>query len=430
LSTARQRATTVHPVEPHPGRGNSDLAINDAVPKPSLSLHEVQRKSAELRRRGLLFYGEPTTAYLPHSRVKVDGHGEMLMFGSYSYLSLNGHPDINRAAQAAIEHYGTGTLGVRLLAGTLDLHRSLEARVARFMRTEAAVTFSSGFLANVSTIACLVGRNDTVICDKLNHASIVDGCRMSRAKLVRFGHNDMGHLRECLRDAKPAGRKLVIVDAVFSMDGDIVNLPEVSRLCREYGAMLMVDEAHSIGVLGATGHGIEEHFGLAADSVDVKMGTFSKAIPSCGAYVASSKAICDFLRYMARGFIYTAAMPPAAAAAAAAALDVIEREPGRVKHLRENVRTFAACLCDAGFPFARHETPIFPINCGRDGLARELARYFHHHGIYVQAITQPVVPAGSARLRVGITSDHRVEDMRRFASVLRAGALELGILKS
>jgi glycine C-acetyltransferase len=231
-----------------------------------------------MRREGVCFYEESTADYLPSCRVFVDGHGEMLMFGSYSYLSLNHHPAINAAAHAAIDHYGTGTLGVRLLAGTLDLHHRLEERIARFKQAEAAVTFSSGYLANVAAIGCLVGHGDTVICDKFDHASIFDGCQLSRARLVRYDHNDMDQLESRLRDASGRGRTLVVADAVFSMDGDVLNLPDVSQLCRRYGAQLLVDEAHSLGVLGATGHGIEEHFSLPGDAIDFKMGTFSKAI--------------------------------------------------------------------------------------------------------------------------------------------------------
>jgi 8-amino-7-oxononanoate synthase len=273
----------------------------------------------------------------------------MLMLGGYSYLGLNAHPAINEAARLAIDTYGTGTHGVRLLSGTLQLHRQLEAKVAAFKNTEAAAAFSSGYFANVSTIASLVGKNDTVICDKLDHASIIDGCLLSGAKFLRFRHNDMGHLEACLKKKANSGRKFVIVDAVFSMDGDIINLPEVSRLCQQYGTALMVDEAHSIGVLGSTGHGIEEHFGLPLDSVDIKMGTFSKAIPSVGGYIAGSKKLCDYLCHQARGFIYSGALPPPSAAAALVSLEIIEQEPSRVKKLHANTKFFSELLRDRVF---------------------------------------------------------------------------------
>lgn len=381
---------------------------------------------ASLRDQDLYFYLERIEAYLPACRVRVAGHGDLLMLGGYSYLGLNGHPAINQAAQQAIERYGTGTLGVRMLAGTLDLHKELEAAVARFKGTEDAATFSSGYFANVSTIACLVGRHDTVICDKLDHASIVDGCQLSGAKFVRFRHNDMGDLESCLKSAPYPGKRMVIVDAVFSMDGDIIDLPAVSRLCRAHGATLMVDEAHSVGVLGTTGHGIEEHFGLPPDAVDIKMGTFSKAIPSAGGYVAGSRKLCDFLYHQARGFIYSGALPPASAAAALAALSVIEREPERVRRLHDNTAYFAGCLREMGFSYLNSQTAIFPIICGDDWQAWRLARSCQRRGVYVQAIPHPVVPKGTARLRAAVSAAHSREHLDFCLSTLRSAAAEVG----
>lgn len=384
-----------------------------------------------LREQDLYFYLERIEAYLPGCRVRVTGRGDMLLLGGYSYLGLNGHPAINAAALAAIERYGTGTHGVRMLAGTLELHKDLEAAVARFKGTEASATFSSGFFANVSTIACLVGRHDTVICDKLDHASIVDGCQLSGAKFVRFRHNDMDHLEMCLKDRAHPGKRMVVVDAVFSMDGDIIDLPEVSRLCRAHGATLMVDEAHSVGVLGETGHGVEEHFGLPPDAVDIKMGTFSKAIPSVGGYIAGSQKLCEFLYHQARGFIYSGALPPSSAAAALAALGVIEREPERVRRLRENTAYFADRLREAGFSYLNSQTAIFPIICGDDWQAWRLARNCQRRGVYVQAIPHPVVPKGTARLRAAVSAAHTREDLDFCLSALRAGAEEVGgILQS
>ena len=372
--------------------------------------------------RDVYFYLEQIEEYLPGSRVRVTDHGDMLLLGGYSYLGLNGHPKINQAACEAISKYGTGTHGVRLLAGSLNLHRQLEAKVAEFKQTEAAATFSSGFFANVSTIASLLGRDDTVICDKLNHASIVDGCQLSGAKLVRFQHNDMDSLETCL--AKSKGKKMVIVDAVFSMDGDIINLPEVSRLCRQYGAWLMVDEAHSIGVLGATGKGIEEHFGLPPESVDIKMGTFSKAIPSAGGYIATSKKLCHFIQHQARGFIYSGALSPPNTAAALAALEVIEEEPERIQTLHRNVDHFARGLRSLGFNFLKSQTPIFPVICGEDWAAWEIARACQRKGVFVQAIPHPVVPKGTARLRAAVSASHSLEDLDFCLNVLQSAREE------
>lgn len=385
---------------------------------------------ARIREEGVFFYRQAIEAYHEDEHVAVADHGDMILFGSYSYLALNGHPRINQAAQDAIARYGTGTHGTRLLAGTLDLHRELEAELARFKGAESAVTFSSGYAANVSTITSVVGRHDTVICDKLDHASIVDGCSLSHAKHVRFRHNDMEHLAACLADPAHPGHKLVVVDAVFSMDGDIINLPEVSRLCRQHGALLMVDEAHSLGMLGAGGRGIEEHFGLPADTVDIKVGTLSKAIPSVGGYVAGSHRLCDFLAVQGRGFIYSAALPPPAAAAALAALRVIRDEPERLTRLHENVRYFAQALRAIGLSHIDGATAIFPVICGDDWAAFRLAHYCQQRGFYVQGIPHPVVPKGTARLRVSITAGHHKKQMDDFVAVLDQGLDELAIPRS
>lgn len=378
------------------------------------------------KEQGLYFYLEEIEEILPNGRVYVKGHGDMIMLGGYSYLGLIGHPKINQASVQAVEKYGTGTYGVRLLAGTLDLHMELERKIADFKGTAAAVTFSSGYVTNLATISALLRKGDVVICDKLNHASIVDGCLLSQAKFVRFRHNDMEHLEYRLASADPNIRKLVIVDAVFSMDGDVIDLPEVSRLCRKYGAYLMVDEAHSIGVLGKTGHGIEEHFGLPDDTIDIKMGTLSKTIPSAGGYVAGSDQLCNFLKHAARGFIFSAALPPASAAAALAAFEVIEEEPERSQNLQRNYFHFSNQLRDAGFDLLHTETAIIPVMCGELEKAVRLARYCQERGIFVQAIVAPVVPEGQARLRSTVCATHTLKDLDYCAETLIAGAKEIG----
>lgn len=375
---------------------------------------------------GLYFYLEEVEKILPNGRVFVKGHGEMIMLGGYSYLGLIRHPKIDQAAIEAVNRYGTGTYGVRLLAGTLDLHIELERKIADFKGTQSAVTFSSGYVTNLATISALLRKGDLVICDKLNHASIVDGCLLSQAKFVRFRHNDMEHLENRLASADPGVKKLVIVDAVFSMDGDIIDLPEVSRLCRKYGAYLMVDEAHSIGVLGKTGHGIEEHFGLPNDTIDIKMGTLSKTIPCAGGYVAGSKALCDFLKHEARGFIFSAALPPASAAAALAAFEVIEEEPERSQRLQRNYFHFSDQLRKAGFDLLHTETAIIPIMCYDLEKSARLAHYCQERGIFVQAIVAPVVPEGQARLRSTVCATHTLEDLDYCAKTLIEGAKEIG----
>lgn len=400
-------------------------AISERVPLIPPMLWDIQRYKDE----GLYFYMEATQEMLPNGRVMVENHGEMIMLGGYSYLGLIGHPKIDAAAKAAIEEFGTGTYGVRLLAGSLTLHNQLEERIARFKQTEAAVTFASGYVTNVATISSLLRRGDTVISDKLNHASIVDGCVLSMATHVRFRHNDMHHLEKRLREANPNGRKLVVADAVFSMDGDVINLPEVVRLCRQYGAYLMIDEAHSIGVLGETGHGIEEHFDMPPDCVDIKMGTLSKTIPAAGGYVAGSHELIHFLKHEGRAFIFSAALPPASAAAAIAAFDVIEEEPERIKKVQANFTRFSTALKKAGFDLLFTETAVVPVVCGSTEKAATLARYCREQGIFVQAVIAPVVPEGLARLRACVSAAHTGEDIDYCARVIIEGGRKLGIIQ-
>jgi len=379
----------------------------------------------EARAAGLYFYLQPIEA-LNGARVTVGGR-EMLMFASYCYLGLLGHPRIDAAAQAAIARFGSGTHGVRILAGTLPLHEELEATIAAFKGTAAAIVYSSGYVTNLTTISALVGRNDVVICDKWNHASIVDGCLLSRAKFVRFRHNDMAHLERCLAKVPAHVGKLVVVDAVFSMDGDIINLPEVVRLCRQYGVRLMVDEAHSLGVLGATGRGIEEHFGLEG-AVDIKMGTLSKTIPSVGGYIAADEDTITYLKHTARGFVFSAALPPAAVAAAQAAFEVMEAEPERVARLQRNVELFIGGLRARGFNTGNSETPIVPIICGEDQRALMMARLLHEEGIFVLPVLPPAVPVGSSRLRANVTAAHSEADIAYALDCFQRAGEAVGII--
>lgn len=403
------------------------MASEIMIERPPLT-PEMLLPVKEYQEKGQYFYLEATEELLPNGRVKVIGHGEMIMLGGYSYLGLIGHPKINAAAQAAIEHYGTGTYGVRLLAGSLKLHNELEARIAAFKHAEASVTMSSGYVTNLATISSLLRKGDTVICDKLNHASIVDGCLLSMAKFVRFRHNDMDHLERRLQEADPHFRKLVVADAVFSMDGDIINLPEMARLCRKYDAYLMIDEAHSVGVIGETGHGIEEHFNMPPDTIDIKMGTLSKTIPSAGGYVAGSEELITFLKHEARAFIFSAAIPPASAGAAIASFDVIEEEPWRVQKIQTNYHRFADRLREAGFDLLFTETAIVPVVCNSTPAAAALAKHCQDNGIFVQAVVSPVVPEGLARLRACVTAAHTLEDLDYCADVIIDGGRKLGII--
>lgn len=392
------------------------------------STHWVSRwPLRQSREADLYFYLQPIEAYLPEGRVRMRDHGDMLLLGGYSYLGLNGHPDITQAAAAALQRWGTGTAGVRLLAGTLTQHGQLEDTVARFKGAQRALTFTSGYAANVSALTTLLGPGDTVIGDKINHASIVDGCRLSGARFVRFRHNDMAHLEVCLRRCQGPGRRLVVVDAVFSMDGDIADLPAIVDLCRRFDAALMVDEAHSLGVLGEQGRGIESHFGLPPDVVDIKMGTFSKAIPSVGAYLAGKAELIEVLEHEARGFVYSAPLPAVNAAAAQAALDVLVREPQHVQRLRANTVWFADLLRAKGWLQAAHHTPVFPLVCGDDTSALRLARACQKRGLYVQAILPPVVPLGSSRLRLAVSAAHQAADLAWAVDTMDSAARELGL---
>ena len=385
----------------------------------------MNQRVAETQRAGLYFYLQPLEE-LDGAWVTTGGR-RMLNFASYSYLGLLGHPKIGTAAEEALARYGTGTHGVRLLAGTLPLHGELEGTIARFKGAEAAIVYSSGYVTNLSTVAALVGRNDVVICDKFNHASIVDGCLLSQAKFLRFRHNDMAGLERRLQQVDPDAGKLVVVDAVFSMDGDVINLPEVSRLCREYGVMLMVDEAHSLGVLGETGHGIEEHFGLK-DVVDIRMGTLSKTIPSVGGYIAGSQELITYLKHVARGFFFSAALPPAQAAAAKASFEVIEEEPERVKKLQYNVEFFLRGLKVRGFDTLLSETPIVPVICGEDERAFQMTKLCQQKDIFVLPVVSPAVPAGLARLRANVTAAHSEDDISHALDIFEWAGKEVGVL--
>ena len=389
-------------------------------------IEEMNRRVAGLRENGLYFYLQPISE-LDGAWVTVNGR-RMLLFAGYSYLDLLGHPKIDAAAQEALARYGTGTQGVRILAGTLPLHEELEQTIARFKKAEAAIVYSSGYVTNLATVAALVGRNDVVICDKFNHASIVDGCLLSQAKFLRFRHNDMADLERRLQQADPDAGCLVVVDAVFSMDGDVINLPEVSRLCREYGVLLMVDEAHSVGVLGETGHGIEEHFGLEG-AIDLYMGTLSKPIPSVGGYVAGSQELITYLKHVARAFVFSASLPPAQTAAATASFEVIEEEPERVRRLQRNVELFLGGLKARGFDTLNSETPIVPIICGEDERAFQMTKLCQEEDIFVLPVVSPAVPVGLARLRANVTAAHSEEDIAYALDVFERAGKAVGVIE-
>jgi glycine C-acetyltransferase len=396
---------------------------NDNVSQRIIAMKE---RVDTIRANDLYFYNQPISEFRGGARVLVNGR-EMGMFASYSYLGLIGHPKINAAAKQAVDKYGTGTHGVRTLAGSLTIHKELEETIAEFKHAEAAVTYTSGYVTNLTVISTLLGRNDYVISDKLNHASIVDGCLMSGAKFIRFLHNDMESLEQRLRQVPSGSSKLVVVDSVFSMDGDIIDFPRLVELCKKYDAWLMVDEAHSVGVLGKQGRGIEEHFGME-DAIDIKMGTLSKTIPSVGGYVAGKKDLINFLRHSSRAYIFSAALPPAQAAAAKAAFEVILEESWRVEKLNRNSVQFISGLKERGFNTLYTQTAIVPVVCGTDEMAFAMTREAQHHDVFVLPVVSPAVPPGLSRLRATVTAAHESDDIEKAMNVVYTAGKELGII--
>ncbi len=374
----------------------------------------------------LYFYNQPITELRGGARVLVNNR-DMGMYASYSYLGLVGHPKINKASLAAIEKYGTGTHGVRSLAGSLTIHDELEETIADFKGAESAITYSSGYATNLTVISTLVGRGDYVISDKLNHASIVDGCMMSGAKFLRFRHNDMEALEQRLRQVPTGSAKLVVADSVFSMDGDVIDFPKMVEVCQKYGAWLMIDEAHSVGVLGKTGRGIEEHFNMPG-TIDIKMGTLSKTIPSVGGYVAGKKELIKYLRHASRAYIFSAALPPAQAAAAKAAFDVILEEPWRVEKLNQNSRQFISGLKECGFDTLYTQTAIVPVICGDDNTAFAVTQAAQRKDVFVLPVVSPAVPPGLARLRATVTAAHEPHEIDYAMNVIYEAGKKIGLV--
>jgi 8-amino-7-oxononanoate synthase len=372
------------------------------------------------------YFYEPVIEEARGAHIKFDGRW-FLNFASYSYLGLIGHDYIEQQALRAVERHGTGAHGVRLLAGTLHLHRELELTLARFLGTEDAVVFSSGYMTNVATVGALVGPGDVIIGDVYNHASILDGYRLSGARVITYAHNDLADLERALRKAGDAGR-LVVTDAVFSMDGDVADLPGIVELCERYDAPLMVDEAHSLGVLGRTGRGITEHFGIDPARVDVKMGTLSKTVPSAGGYVAGSSDIVFALKNNARGWMFSAAATPAQVAAARAAIEVIDAAPGLPRELRARTTRYRERLRALGFDTLTGETPVVPVICRSAEQAGAMARMCQQDGLFVQPIVYPAVPRTLPRLRTIVNLSHSEADLDSAVTTLEKAGRACGLI--
>jgi 8-amino-7-oxononanoate synthase len=345
----------------------------------------------------------------------------VIMLSSNNYLGLAAHPRVQQAAIAVIDRYGLGAGASRLVAGSLEpLHR-LEANLARLKSAEAALVFGSGYLANLGTLTALMGPGDAIFSDELNHASLIDGCRLAKAELKIYRHCDTSHLKALLEGAAGARRRLIVTDSIFSMDGDFAPLRAIVELARTFDAAIMVDEAHAVGVIGPDGAGLAAEFGLQKE-IDVQMGTLSKALGAYGAYVAGSSVLIDFLINRARSFIYTTGLPPAIAAAADAAVEIMRAEPARIRRLWENAAHLRGHLEAAGFSFLHTESPILPLLIGEAQNAVAMTRRLMERGVYAIAIRPPTVPPGTARLRITPIADHTRADLdEAIAAIIQSG---------
>ena len=359
---------------------------------------------------------------------------QVINLASNNYLGLTTHPRLREAALEATRKYGVGSGAVRTIAGTMKIHMELEEKIARFKNVDACVVFQSGFAANAGTVSAILGKDDFIISDELNHASIIDGARLSKAKILVFRHKDMAHAEEQLASVKDQpGRKLLISDGVFSMDGDIGPLPALCDLAEQYGAIMMVDDAHASGVLGRNGRGTIDHFHVHG-RVDVQVGTLSKAIGALGGYVCGSRDLIDYLYHRARPFLFSTSHPPSVAATCIAAFDVLEQEPERIERLWENTRFWKKELGNIGFNIGglntpASETPITPIIIGDGKLTMEFSRELFQEGVLGTGIAFPTVPEGKARIRTIMTATHTREELAQALEVLKRVGKRMGILK-
>ena len=361
------------------------------------------------------------------TEVTMSDQDNVLMIGSNNYLGLTSDPRVKQAAIEATEKYGSGCSGSRFLNGTLDIHLTLEERLAQFMHKEKALLFSAGFLANLGIISAIAGRGDYILCDRANHASIYDGCRLSFAKMFKYDHNDMEDLEKLLQKLGTEAPKLIITDGVFSMEGDLANLPEIVRLARKYNARILVDDAHGVGVLGANGRGTAEYFGLE-DEVDMIMGTFSKSFASLGGFLVTSEPVCHYIQHVSRPLIFTASITPASTGAALKALELIEAEPQRRQHLLTIAEQFRAGLKQLGFTFSPGVTPIIPILVGDMGKTFMVCKVLFENGIYVNPVVAPAVPADATLIRTSLTATHTVEQIDRALAILAKVGREMEII--
>ena len=360
------------------------------------------------------------------ARTTVDGR-QVVNLSSNNYLGLTTHPRLRERALEAIQRLGVGSGSVRTIAGTMEIHVELERRLAEFKKTEAVVVFQSGFTANAGTVSSILDKDDVVVSDELNHASIIDGCRLSRATIKVFPHKDVEAARHVLRSLPASQRKLLITDGVFSMDGDMGPLPGLCGLAEEFGCIMMVDDAHASGVFGANGRGTIDHFGVHG-RVDVQVGTLSKAMGALGGYVAGSRTLIDFLQHRARPFLFSTSHPPAVAAACIAALDVLMEEPQIIDRLWDNTRFFKSGLQALGFDTGASESPITPVIVGDAALAMRLSDRLFEQGVFAQGIAFPTVARGRARVRTIVTAEHTRDELTFALEAFASAASALGVI--
>jgi 8-amino-7-oxononanoate synthase len=395
----------------------------NTIHKKAAHYHQPQ----EIKEKGLYPYFREIESE-QDTVVMMDGK-ELLMFGSNSYMGLTNHPKVKEAAIKAVKKYGTGCAGSRFLNGNLDIHTELEREIADFVGKEEALVFSTGFQANLGVPSALIGRHDFVIIDECVHASIIDGCRLSFGQTLRYDHNDMYSLETILKKIQQEqGIKLIITDGVFSMEGDIANLPGIVELAKKYGASVMTDDAHALGVLGKNGKGTASHFGLS-DDVDIIMGTFSKSLASLGGFIASSSNIINYLRHHSRSLIFSASIPPSAAASALASLRIIRSEPERITKLWDNTKYALEMLTAAGFDTGNTETPIIPIFIRDNDLTFLFTRMLNDEGVFVNPVVSPAVKNGDTLLRFSLMATHSKQEIDSAVKKIVSVGKRLGVLK-